>query len=281
MSKTDQVKIGSFLRELRKDNNLTQEQLADRFNVATRTVSRWENGNNLPDLSVLVELADFFHVDIRELIDGERKSENMTEGVKETVEKVAEYSKTTNKKKVAKVIVLMLIPIILLSVLLVILFSSRSMEVFPDSYPSYQQVHMDEKITDKLIKDYVINHMPETSDDGNNFASIKVFSTEEKQSGDYYVYAWVLESAYSYNAGVLTEGSSSSYPCRFELIRENDSFRIVNADVPRDGDLNIEDRKKLFPGYVVKMIEKVQEDGTVKRLIDETLADAKAYFSVD
>ena len=73
----DQAKIGSFLKELRKEKNLTQEQLAEEFNVASRTVSRWENGNNMPDLSILVELADFYDVDICEIIDGERKSEMM------------------------------------------------------------------------------------------------------------------------------------------------------------------------------------------------------------
>lgn len=277
----DQAKIGAFLKELRKEKDLTQEQLAEQFGVAARTVSRWENGNNMPDLSILVELADFYGVDIRELIDGERKSEIMTEGVKETVERVSEYSKTVNKKKTAKIILLMSIPIVVLAVLLVIVFSSRSVQVLFDTYPAYQQVRIDEKTTDKLLNDYVVAHMTEASGDVHNFAGIKVFSAEEKQSGDYYVYAWVMESAYSYKSGVLAEESASSYPCRFELKRENENLRIVNADVPRDGSYNVEDRKKLFPGYVVKMIEKVQDDGTVKRLADETLADAKAYFKVD
>ena len=69
----DQQKIGLFLKELRKENNYTQEQLAEKFGVSNRTVSRWENGNNMPDISVLVELADFYTVDVREIIDGERK----------------------------------------------------------------------------------------------------------------------------------------------------------------------------------------------------------------
>ena len=72
-----QKKIGLFLKELRKEKELTQSQLAEQLNVSDRTVSRWETGTNLPDLSVLVELADFYDVDIREIIDGERKSENM------------------------------------------------------------------------------------------------------------------------------------------------------------------------------------------------------------
>ena len=46
----DQKKIGGFLKELRNQKGLTQEQLAEQFCVSSRTVSRWENGNNMPDL---------------------------------------------------------------------------------------------------------------------------------------------------------------------------------------------------------------------------------------
>ena len=56
----DQKKIGLFLKELRKEKTLTQSQLAEQLNVSDRTVSRWETGTNLPDLSILVELADFY-----------------------------------------------------------------------------------------------------------------------------------------------------------------------------------------------------------------------------
>lgn len=88
----DQKKIGSFLRELRTEKGLTQEQLAEHLNVAGRTVSRWENGNNMPDLSIVVELADFYDVDIRELLNGERKSENMNKDLKETGLQMASYA---------------------------------------------------------------------------------------------------------------------------------------------------------------------------------------------
>ena len=73
----DQVKIGNFLKELRKENGKTQEEIAEMFGVSSRSVSRWENGNTMPDLGILVELADFYNVEIREIIDGERKSEIM------------------------------------------------------------------------------------------------------------------------------------------------------------------------------------------------------------
>ena len=72
----NQVKIGKFMKELRKQKNLTPEQLAERFDVDRRTISRWETGYNLPDLSLLLELADYFQVDVRELLEGEKKIYN-------------------------------------------------------------------------------------------------------------------------------------------------------------------------------------------------------------
>lgn len=92
----NQQKTGEFLKLLRKEKGITQEQLAEVFGVSSRTVSRWENGVNMPDLSMLAEVADYYNVDIREIIDGERKSENMDKEIKETVLKAAEY--TDNEK---------------------------------------------------------------------------------------------------------------------------------------------------------------------------------------
>ena len=70
----NQIKIGEFLKELRKEKGLTQEQFAEQFNVSRRSVSRWESGNNMPDLDTLIEMADYYEIDLRELLDGERKS---------------------------------------------------------------------------------------------------------------------------------------------------------------------------------------------------------------
>ena len=88
----DLIKVGAFLQTLRKEKGLTQEQLAEQVGVARRTVSRWETGSNMPDLDILLELADFYSVDLREILDGERKSEQMSEELKETVLQVADYS---------------------------------------------------------------------------------------------------------------------------------------------------------------------------------------------
>jgi len=88
----DQVKVGDFLKELRKEKGLTQEQLAEQFNVSRRTVSRWETASNLPDLDILIEMADYYEIELKELLNGERKSEEMNKELEETVLKVAELS---------------------------------------------------------------------------------------------------------------------------------------------------------------------------------------------
>ena len=88
----DQIKIGEFLKELRKEKGLTQEQLAEQFNVSRRSVSRWETGKNMPDISLLVEIAEFYDTSIPEIINGERKSEKMNEEVKEVAETMSNYA---------------------------------------------------------------------------------------------------------------------------------------------------------------------------------------------
>ena len=97
----NQKKTSNFLRELRKAKGLTQEQLAEYLNVSGRTVSRWETGITMPDLDLLIELADLYDIDIRELIDGERKTEKMDKETKDTLKKVADYAET-EKKMLAK-----------------------------------------------------------------------------------------------------------------------------------------------------------------------------------
>ena len=99
----DQQKIGTFLKQLRQERQLTQETLAEIMCVTKRSVSRWENGVNLPDLPTLIQLADFYGVELRELLDGERKPDAMNtpetkSATEETARKVADYSNDVMEK---------------------------------------------------------------------------------------------------------------------------------------------------------------------------------------
>lgn len=104
----DQVRIGAFLKTLRKGKELTQEQLAEQLYISGRTVSRWETGSNMPDIGMLVELAEFYDVSIPEIINGERKSENMDQKIKETAVAMAEYSQVAAKTDRRKIIGILL-----------------------------------------------------------------------------------------------------------------------------------------------------------------------------
>ena len=88
----DQMKIGNFLKELRKEKGITQAQLAETLNDSARTVSRWETGSNMPDISILVDIADYYDISIPEIINGERKSEIMEKEVKEVAEAMSNYA---------------------------------------------------------------------------------------------------------------------------------------------------------------------------------------------
>ena len=97
----DQMKIGNFLKELRKEKGITQAQLAETLNVSARTVSRWETGSNMPDISILVDIADYYDISIPEIINGERKSEMMNEEERKIAKTMSDYA-TTEKEKIFK-----------------------------------------------------------------------------------------------------------------------------------------------------------------------------------
>lgn len=90
-----QKQIGIFLKTLRKEKDITQEQLAKVLNVSNRSVSRWENGVNLPDFSLLLEIAKYYEIGVDEILNGER-IKNLMEDNNETLYQVAEY---TNREK--------------------------------------------------------------------------------------------------------------------------------------------------------------------------------------
>lgn len=99
----DQQKIGAFLKQLRKQKGLTQEQFAEIVHVSNRTVSRWENGNNMPDLDILIQISDYYEVELRELLNGERRSEEMNKEFEDTLLKAVDYTHTETERYTKKV----------------------------------------------------------------------------------------------------------------------------------------------------------------------------------
>ena len=67
----DQIKIGKFIAESRKKNNLTQMQLAEKLNITDRAISKWENGKGMPDSSIMLDLCNELKISVNELLSGE------------------------------------------------------------------------------------------------------------------------------------------------------------------------------------------------------------------
>lgn len=88
----NQQKVGQFLKKLRKEKSITQEQLAEILGVSNRSISRWENGTTMPDFDLLIQMAKYYDVEIGEILDGERKAENMDAKTEELMLKIADYN---------------------------------------------------------------------------------------------------------------------------------------------------------------------------------------------
>ena len=98
----DQMKIGKFIAALRKEKCLTQEQLGAKLGVTNKTVSRWENGNYMPDVEMLSLLSKEFGVSINELISGERLlAEDFQKAADDNLVTALNNSTFTLKEKIA------------------------------------------------------------------------------------------------------------------------------------------------------------------------------------
>ncbi len=116
----DQIKIGRFIAETRKSNNMTQRQLADALSISDKTVSKWECGKGLPEVSLMMPLCAALQITVNDLLTGQKVAEkeyqkkaeeNMMNLIKENEE---------NKKKMALSIICGIITIIAVCSLTVI-----------------------------------------------------------------------------------------------------------------------------------------------------------------
>ena len=94
----DQVKIGKFISQCRKEKNLTQAQVALELAITDRAVSKWENGRSLPDSSIMLELCEILGISVNELLSGERiNMENYEQKVNENLVKMQKQYEAINK----------------------------------------------------------------------------------------------------------------------------------------------------------------------------------------
>ncbi|MBQ8960215.1 MAG: helix-turn-helix transcriptional regulator [Ruminococcus sp.] len=118
----DTVRIGRFLKELRKERGLTQEQLGEKLGVTNKTVSRWETGNYLPPVECLSMLSDLYGFTINELVAGERlDTESFSQAAEENLSMALEENEKRRRSTEKRLLTMMaLSTLIAMAVILLI-----------------------------------------------------------------------------------------------------------------------------------------------------------------
>lgn len=110
----NQQKIGKFISERRKLKDLTQMELAEKLGVSNRTISKWENGNSLPDYSIIHNLCEVLDISINELLSGEELTkENYQKKLEENIVSTIDYNNKKRNKKIRKFIIFIVVIILI------------------------------------------------------------------------------------------------------------------------------------------------------------------------
>ena len=95
----DQVKIGKFIAERRKEKNMTQAELAEKLNITDRAISKWETGKGMPDSSIMLDLCNELNISVNELLSGEMiKMENYDKKAEENFIKLKKEKEDSDKR---------------------------------------------------------------------------------------------------------------------------------------------------------------------------------------
>jgi len=123
----NQEKIGKFITKCRKDKNMTQSELAEKLGVTDKSVGNWENGRNMPDLSLFKPLCDELEITVNDLISGEKiNKDNYQEKFEENVVNAIDYS-TKKINKYSNLIGLLLVIFgLFISMSAIMIFPSES-----------------------------------------------------------------------------------------------------------------------------------------------------------
>ena len=117
----DQIKIGKFIAECRKNNNLTQMQLAEKLNITDRAISKWENGKAMPDSSIMLELCSELKISVNELLSGEvLEMNNYNERIEQNLIEMIKQKELSDKRLLTMEIVIGVLASLVLFILIFI-----------------------------------------------------------------------------------------------------------------------------------------------------------------
>lgn len=208
----DTIKIGKFIKELRKEQNLTQKELANKLGITDRAVSRWERGVGCPDISLLSDLSKILNISISELLNGER-IESLTIDKADTIiaTTASDYLKKYKRKLIT--ILIALTPVFILVFILSYLsinqiFKFENKPNFSLLYTRYQTSKMLEYLCDYNydgLKEYLPTQFYYNDEElhiGEYFTTLRHYQEKGITLKDYkYVYGQFSEDYNSAGRG--------------------------------------------------------------------------------
>lgn len=284
----NQQKIGKFICNARKEKSLTQEQLAEKLGVSSKSVSRWENGRNMPDLSLFEPLCRELGITVNELISGEKiEKEIYEEKFEENVIKTIDYTNEKTKKKFNLFIIIGLIFLmIIISFIGMFLIDSYRMRqnkpvIFSTwGYDYAPPVNIDDAEIERAVRKYIVDKLDSKEKHHSNekgFTSFKTYLIVEKEDS-LTVYAWVYASKFYFEDGRIIEDSGYSIPHKFVLLKLSDDYYVIDSSIPRDGSYYAKDIKAIFPYEVRKNFDNIHFDGTIEEFEADIENQAELYF---
>ena len=264
----DQNKSGKFIAKLRKEKNMTQEQLAEKMGISVNAVSKWERGLSFPDVSLYKKLCKELDINIEELINGEKdKSEEAKEKA------IISTLKETNKIKKNSKKILFILSTIFVIILCCLIYYNKNLKVnlVNDSDYLYDEVI-------GFIKEKEFKENPDAiKKDFNVFYSYHPFGIEKKNNYKY-VYLWIYEQSYyiekeEYGSG-LAISSGSSIPIK-AIFKDN---KLQDVIYPKDGNQYVPSIKEMFPGIIEYQVLNFDNEKNINKLFNAVQQKKNVYY---
>lgn len=266
----NQDKTGKFIAKLRKEKNMTQEELSEKMGVSINAVSKWERGISFPDVSLYKKLCSELGISIEELINGQKDSSEEAKE-KAIINTVKEASKVKKNKNILIAIIVLSFTLIISG--LIIYFKSTKLDLIYDSDELYI------KSIDYLRNQEFKNNKHSKEKDFNVFFSYHGFGIEKKDNYKY-VYMWVYNQSYyiekeEYGSG-LAISSGISLPYKFTF-KDNE---IINIEYPRNNNnYYTQDINNIFPEAIAKQIINFDKEKNINILSNEVTDKKNKYYN--
>lgn len=285
-----QERIGKYIAKLRKEKKITQEELAEKLGVSSKSISRWETGRNMPDLSLITPLCKELGTTINELLSGEKlNEEEYQEKLEENIIKTIDFTdrklEKTRRNFLGILIIIVLFIITLITLFCIDVNRMRNNEPVFFSTWGFKYVPAIDFHNEEIeiaIENYLLEKSesePKYHENEKSFISIKTYLIEEKNNHKLYnVYAWILEETYYLENNEIIQDSGSSIPYKFVVEHINDEYEVTDSRIPRDGSYFAKDMKNIFPRSVRKNMDEVHNDGTIEKLEMDIQKQLNLYF---